>query len=113
MGVLIGDVGAPYSGDKDASKIWGKPWLYLHSRTREIAGSGGLSSTGKMPYPRRFDPIEIDMGMQKVTVTGRDDLEKVLNTARRNERQDELWPAPGEPKFKNLDHHRNNDQHPY
>ncbi|KAL8149120.1 hypothetical protein AgCh_006213 [Apium graveolens] len=32
--------GASYPGDKDASNIWGEPWLYLRQRIREIAGSG-------------------------------------------------------------------------
>ncbi|XP_074383221.1 heavy metal-associated isoprenylated plant protein 28-like [Apium graveolens] len=59
------------------------------------------------------DDIEIDMGMQKVTVTGWADLEKVLKTARRNGRQAELWPAPGEPEFENVDHYYNNDQYQY
>ncbi|KAL8131400.1 hypothetical protein AgCh_007365 [Apium graveolens] len=43
--------GAPYPGDKDASNIWGEPRLYLRSRTRETAVSGGLSLAREMPYP--------------------------------------------------------------
>ncbi|KAL8154990.1 hypothetical protein AgCh_000380 [Apium graveolens] len=39
------------SGDKDTSNIWGEPRLYLHPRTRETAGSGGLSLAREMPYP--------------------------------------------------------------
>ncbi|KAL8092560.1 hypothetical protein AgCh_034723 [Apium graveolens] len=39
------------SGDKDASNIWGEPWLYLRPWTRETAGSGGLSLAREMPYP--------------------------------------------------------------
>ncbi|KAL8088225.1 hypothetical protein AgCh_038125 [Apium graveolens] len=39
------------SGDKDASNIWGEPRLYLRPRTRETAGSGGLSLAREMPYP--------------------------------------------------------------
>ncbi|XP_074351950.1 uncharacterized protein LOC141691106 [Apium graveolens] len=50
--------GTSYSVDKDASNIWGKPWLYLHPQTREITSNGGLSSTGEMPYPRSIEVLD-------------------------------------------------------
>ncbi|KAA8524254.1 hypothetical protein F0562_010677 [Nyssa sinensis] len=39
------------------------------------------------------DDIDIDMGMQKVTVTGWADQKKVLKTARKGGRRAELWPS--------------------
>ncbi|KAL8121898.1 hypothetical protein AgCh_018581 [Apium graveolens] len=43
--------GAAYPGDRDASNIWGEPRLYPRPRTRETAGSEGLSLAREMPYP--------------------------------------------------------------
>ena len=51
-------VGASHSGDRNASNIWGKSRLYLRPRTRETAGSGGLSSAGEMPHPRSLEAVD-------------------------------------------------------
>ncbi|KAI7736196.1 hypothetical protein M8C21_007977 [Ambrosia artemisiifolia] len=44
------------------------------------------------------DNIEIDMNMQKVTVTGWVDQEKVLKKIRRTGKKAELWPFPNNPE---------------
>lgn len=51
------------------------------------------------------------MGMQKVTVTGWADQEKVLKTARKNGRQAELWPFPYNPEYQNFNQYYNYDQY--
>ncbi|MFS8026116.1 putative heavy metal-associated domain, HMA, heavy metal-associated domain superfamily [Helianthus anomalus] len=43
--------------------------------------------------------IEIDMNMQKVTVTGWVDQEKVLKKIRRTGKKAELWPFPNNPEM--------------
>ncbi|CAK9152602.1 unnamed protein product [Ilex paraguariensis] len=45
------------------------------------------------------DNIDIDMGMQKVTVTGWAEQKKVLKTVRKTGRQAELWPFPYNPEY--------------
>ncbi|KAI4322766.1 hypothetical protein L6164_022431 [Bauhinia variegata] len=40
------------------------------------------------------DSVEIDMSMQKVTVTGHADQKKVLKTVRKTGRRAELWQLP-------------------
>ncbi|XP_065864899.1 heavy metal-associated isoprenylated plant protein 28 [Euphorbia lathyris] len=44
------------------------------------------------------DDVEIDMGMQKVTVTGWADQKKVLKTVRKTGRRAELWQLPYNPQ---------------
>ncbi|KAF8409042.1 hypothetical protein HHK36_005114 [Tetracentron sinense] len=58
------------------------------------------------------DDIDIDMGMQKVTVTGWADQKKVLKTVRKTGRKAELWPFPYNPEYHNYTHHYyNQHQH--
>ncbi|KAK6124298.1 hypothetical protein DH2020_041955 [Rehmannia glutinosa] len=45
------------------------------------------------------DNIDIDMSMQKVTVTGWVDQNKVLKAARKTGRNAELWPYPYNPEY--------------
>ncbi|CDO96784.1 unnamed protein product [Coffea canephora] len=45
------------------------------------------------------DNVDVDMGMQKVTVTGYADQEKVLKTVRKTGRLAELWPFPYNPEY--------------
>ncbi|KAL3522472.1 hypothetical protein ACH5RR_015306 [Cinchona calisaya] len=45
------------------------------------------------------DNVDVDMGMQKVTVTGWADQEKVLKTVRKCGRQAQLWPFPYNPEY--------------
>lgn len=47
------------------------------------------------------DTIEIDMAMQKVTVTGIVDQKKILKTIRRTGRRAELWQIPYNPVLRN------------
>ncbi|KZV51093.1 hypothetical protein F511_01885 [Dorcoceras hygrometricum] len=49
--------------------------------------------------------IDIDMDMQKVTVTGWADVKKVLKAARRSGRNAELWPFPYNPEYNGYSHH--------
>ncbi|KAK9284477.1 hypothetical protein L1049_023650 [Liquidambar formosana] len=51
------------------------------------------------------DNIDIDMGMQKVTVTGWADQKKVLKTVRKTGRRAELWPFPYNPEYNNFTNH--------
>lgn len=46
-----------------------------------------------------MDEIDIDMVMQKVTVTGWADQKKVLKTVRKTGRRAELWPFPYQPEY--------------
>ncbi|KAK4440043.1 Heavy metal-associated isoprenylated plant protein 28 [Sesamum alatum] len=48
------------------------------------------------------DTIDIDMKMQKVTVTGWADQDKVLKTVRKTGRKAELWPFPYNPEYHNF-----------
>ncbi|XP_057419824.1 heavy metal-associated isoprenylated plant protein 28-like [Lotus japonicus] len=48
---------------------------------------------------RGVDSVEIDMGMQKVTVMGWAEQKKVLRTVRKTGRRAELWPYPYEPEY--------------
>lgn len=45
------------------------------------------------------DNIDVDMNMQKVTVTGWADQKKVLKTVRKTGRKAELWPFPYNPEY--------------
>ncbi|KAI3796791.1 hypothetical protein L1987_39476 [Smallanthus sonchifolius] len=45
------------------------------------------------------ESIEIDMNMQKVTVSGWVDQEKVLKKVRRTGKKAELWPFPNDPEM--------------
>ncbi|KAL7129878.1 hypothetical protein ABFS83_13G097200 [Erythranthe nasuta] len=45
------------------------------------------------------DNVDIDMNMQKVTVTGRTDQKKVLKKVRSTGRTAELWPFPYNPEY--------------
>ncbi|KAK4846825.1 hypothetical protein QYF36_022336 [Acer negundo] len=47
------------------------------------------------------DEVEIDMGMQKVTVTGYADQKKVLRKVRKTGRRAELWQLPYNPEHEN------------
>lgn len=47
------------------------------------------------------------MAIQKVTVSGWADQEKILKTARRNGRQAELWPFAFNPDYHNFDQYYN------
>ncbi|XP_059290735.1 heavy metal-associated isoprenylated plant protein 28-like [Lycium ferocissimum] len=51
------------------------------------------------------DNIDIDMNMQKVTVTGWAEQKKVLKTVRKTGRKAELWPYPYNPEYHNYMHH--------
>ncbi|KAL5207122.1 hypothetical protein ABZP36_031557, partial [Zizania latifolia] len=48
---------------------------------------------------RRVSTVEIDMGTQKVTVTGYVDRREVLRAARRTGRAAEFWPWPYDDKY--------------
>ncbi|KAJ7968701.1 Heavy metal-associated isoprenylated plant protein [Quillaja saponaria] len=45
------------------------------------------------------DDVDIDIGMQKVTVMGMTNQEKVLKTVRKTGRRAELWPYPYNPEY--------------
>ncbi|KAH6790303.1 hypothetical protein C2S51_005309 [Perilla frutescens var. frutescens] len=45
------------------------------------------------------DNIDVDMNMQKVTVTGWADQKKVLKIVRKTGRKAELWPFPYNPEY--------------
>lgn len=47
------------------------------------------------------DNVEIDMSMQKVTVTGWADQKKILKTVRKTGRRAELWQFPFNPVLRN------------
>ncbi|PIN19575.1 Copper chaperone [Handroanthus impetiginosus] len=51
------------------------------------------------------DNIEIDMNMQKVTVIGWADQNKVLKTVRKTGRTAELWPYPYNPEYHDYYNH--------
>ncbi|KAF6158309.1 hypothetical protein GIB67_022389 [Kingdonia uniflora] len=62
------------------------------------------------------DEIDIDMSMQKVTVTGWADQKKILKTVRRTGRRAELWPFPYNPEYNmynNHNYHQQHQSHPY
>ncbi|KAL5731186.1 hypothetical protein ACHQM5_003941 [Ranunculus cassubicifolius] len=60
-----------------------------------------------------IDDIEIDMNMQKVTVTGLPDQKKVLKMVRKTGRRAELWPFPYTPEYNAYtEHYHNQLQHP-
>ncbi|CAL5342725.1 unnamed protein product [Camellia sinensis] len=58
------------------------------------------------------DDIDIDMGMQKVTVTGWADQKKVLKKVRKTGRRAELWQLPHNPEDY-LYHNYNTNNHYY
>ncbi|KAF3969994.1 hypothetical protein ACB098_05G101200 [Castanea mollissima] len=51
------------------------------------------------------DEVDIDMSLQKVTVMGWVDQEKVLKTVRKTGRRAELWPYPYNPQHQNFIQH--------
>lgn len=51
------------------------------------------------------DDIDIDMGLQKVTVTGWADQKKVLKTVRKTGRRAELWQLPYNPQHHSYSDH--------
>ncbi|KAA8515119.1 hypothetical protein F0562_018298 [Nyssa sinensis] len=55
--------------------------------------------------------IDIDVGMQKVTVTGWADRKKVLKTVRKTGRKAELWPFPYNPEYHNYYHKHHNQSY--
>ncbi|KAF5206480.1 Heavy metal-associated isoprenylated plant protein [Thalictrum thalictroides] len=52
-----------------------------------------------------IDNIDIDMNMQKVTVTGWAEQKKVLKAARKTGRRAELWPFPYTPEYNAYSEH--------
>lgn len=46
-----------------------------------------------------MDDVDVDMGMQKVTVMGWADKNKILKTVRRMGKRAELWPYPYNPEY--------------
>ncbi|KAL0301437.1 UNVERIFIED_CONTAM: Heavy metal-associated isoprenylated plant protein 28 [Sesamum radiatum] len=60
------------------------------------------------------DEVDIDMGLQKVTVTGWADQKKVLKTVRKTGRRAELWQFPYNPETRSRNftghhyHYQNN-----
>ncbi|KAM1235392.1 hypothetical protein ACFX2J_004859 [Malus domestica] len=68
------------------------------------------------------DAVDVDFNMQKVTVMGWADQEKVLRAVRRTGKRAELWPYPYNPQYDSigldyyqqhqpLDHHHNHHRH--
>ncbi|OVA13645.1 Heavy metal-associated domain [Macleaya cordata] len=57
------------------------------------------------------DDIDVDMSMQKVTVTGYADQKKVLKTVRKTGRRAELWPFPYNPEYNSYTNHYYNQGH--
>ncbi|XP_059440606.1 heavy metal-associated isoprenylated plant protein 29-like [Corylus avellana] len=55
--------------------------------------------------------VEVDLAMQKVTVTGWINQEKVLKTVRRTGRRAELWPYPYNPEYQNFTGYNNYYHH--
>ncbi|KAH9614597.1 hypothetical protein KSS87_023080 [Heliosperma pusillum] len=50
------------------------------------------------------DEVDIDMGMQKVTVNGYADQKKILKAARQSGRRAELWQFPYQPELRSFTH---------
>ncbi|KAM1033202.1 hypothetical protein FF1_036594 [Malus domestica] len=48
------------------------------------------------------DAVDVDFNMQKVTVTGWADHEKVLRAVRKTGKRAELWPYPYNPEYHNF-----------
>ncbi|XP_050149081.1 heavy metal-associated isoprenylated plant protein 28-like [Malus sylvestris] len=48
------------------------------------------------------DAVDVDFNMQKVTVTGWADQEKVLRAVRKTGKRAELWPYPYNPEYHNF-----------
>ncbi|KAL1826812.1 hypothetical protein ACET3Z_005224 [Daucus carota] len=57
--------------------------------------------------------VEIDMEMQKVTVTGFADQEDILKTVARNGRQAELWPYQYNADYRDFDQYYNYDKNQF
>lgn len=53
------------------------------------------------------DNVDIDMAMQKVTVTGWADQKKVLKTVRKTGRRAEIWQLPYNPELRNHNYNNN------
>ncbi|XP_031494419.1 heavy metal-associated isoprenylated plant protein 28 [Nymphaea colorata] len=58
------------------------------------------------------DSIDIDMRMQKVTVTGHADPKKVLKTVRKTGRRAELWPSPYNTDHAYIHHYHHHQYQP-
>ncbi|XP_061372641.1 heavy metal-associated isoprenylated plant protein 28-like [Gastrolobium bilobum] len=54
---------------------------------------------------RGVDNVDIDMGMQKVTVMGWADQEEVLKKVRKTGKRAELWPYPYNPEYHDFTRH--------
>ncbi|XP_074294125.1 heavy metal-associated isoprenylated plant protein 28 [Silene latifolia] len=50
------------------------------------------------------DEVDIDMGLQKVTVNGYADQKKILKAARQSGRRAELWQFPYQPELRSFTH---------
>ncbi|KAL9243757.1 hypothetical protein vseg_017608 [Gypsophila vaccaria] len=50
------------------------------------------------------DEVDVDMGMQKVTVNGYVDQKKILKAARKSGRRAELWQFPYQPELRTFTH---------
>lgn len=57
------------------------------------------------------DDVDIDMSMQKVTVTGWVDRKKVLKKVRKTGRRAEFWPFPHNPEYYNCTPYYYNQQY--
>ncbi|XP_059664671.1 heavy metal-associated isoprenylated plant protein 28-like [Cornus florida] len=55
------------------------------------------------------DDVDIDMDMQKVTVTGWAEQKKVLKTVRKTGRRAELWPFPYNQEYQHNNNNNNNN----
>ncbi|XP_028757523.1 heavy metal-associated isoprenylated plant protein 28-like [Neltuma alba] len=59
------------------------------------------------------DDVDIDMRMQKVTVMGWADQNKVLKAVRKTGKKSELWPYPYEPEYQGFVRHYCNNNNNY
>lgn len=62
-------------------------------------------------YISGVDEVDIDMSLQKVSVMGWVDQEKVLKTVRKTGRRAELWPYPYNPQIHNFIRHKNDGKY--
>ncbi|XP_043701348.1 heavy metal-associated isoprenylated plant protein 28-like isoform X2 [Telopea speciosissima] len=57
------------------------------------------------------DEVDVDMGLQKVTVTGWAEQKKVLKTVRKTGRRAELWPFPYNPEYQTQQYYYSHQLH--
>ncbi|KAL1812770.1 hypothetical protein ACET3Z_022835 [Daucus carota] len=57
------------------------------------------------------DSVDIDMEMQKVTVTGWTEQKKILKTVRKTGRRAEIWQLPYNPELRNSNYNLSGGQH--